>query len=249
MDCCQGAAPLTLRYVLLPGMDGTGALFQPFLDAMQTDANVIVASYPRDQSLSHVELLDHIRLAIPVGPYVLLAESFSGPLAVAHAATCPPDLKALVLCATFVSNPLHWALRWIKFLPTSFTFTFAPPRWIVRALLTGPDSPMDLVGSVIAAINTVEPSVMSHRLAQILDVDAAEKLATIDVPIMYLAGSGDRLVGLRGLAQVAKQRADLHSVTIEGPHLLLQARPGRAAREIVDFVAERVLDIDQRQSG
>ena len=71
-----------MTLVLLPGMDGTGQLFAPFLAALGPEFRTRVVSYPVDQPLGYAELELLARAAIPArGPYVILGESFSGPIA------------------------------------------------------------------------------------------------------------------------------------------------------------------------
>jgi pimeloyl-[acyl-carrier protein] methyl ester esterase len=95
-----------LTLVLLPGMDGTDRLFAPLIEALGPDVRVQVIRYATTSTAGYRELTDFVRQALPAkGEYVLLGESFSGPIAVSIAAQAPPGLKALVLCCTFVSNP------------------------------------------------------------------------------------------------------------------------------------------------
>src|SRR5438477_11217911 len=103
--------------VLLPGLDGTGSLFAPFVQSLNSHFTTAVVSYPRDKLLNYQQLIPKIREVIPWGePYTLLAESFSGPLAMQFAAVQPEDLKAIVLAASFVNNPVHPLLEWARFL-------------------------------------------------------------------------------------------------------------------------------------
>ena len=61
--------------VLLPGMDGSGALFDEFVSELQSKS--IVISYP-DQPFGYEELEQHVRSRLPIDePFMLLAESFS----------------------------------------------------------------------------------------------------------------------------------------------------------------------------
>jgi pimeloyl-ACP methyl ester carboxylesterase len=97
--------PLPLL-VLLPGLDGTGILFKPLIAALPPEVSTVVVAYPGEQPLGYAELLPVVLAALPTEhAFVLLGESFSGPLAVMAAATRPPGLVGLVLCATFVQNP------------------------------------------------------------------------------------------------------------------------------------------------
>ena len=68
-----------LRLVLLPGMDGTGILFEPLLEALPQAWEAEVVQYPPDKALGYEALLDIVERAIPIdGPFVLVGESFSG---------------------------------------------------------------------------------------------------------------------------------------------------------------------------
>ncbi len=224
------------RIVLLPGMHGTGALFRLLLEAFPRGIGASVLSYPPDRALGYPELLALVRRKVAGSPpFVLVAESFSGPIAIEFAAARPPNLRGLVLCATFARNPLPPSLQWLRAAAQAALFRVRPPAAVVRSLLLGRDAPPDLVEAVSEATRRVLPSVMAHRLRQVLDVDVESALPGIAVPVLYLAGSADRLVGLRGLKRIAARLPGLESVVLEGPHLLLQARPGEAAREIVRF--------------
>ena len=98
--------------VLLPGLDGTGRLFDDFIAALGPDVDAIIASYPTDQALGYAKLEPIARSFLPADrPFFLLAESFSGPLGVAIAAAPPPGLMGLILAAPSCAAPGHgW--RW-----------------------------------------------------------------------------------------------------------------------------------------
>jgi pimeloyl-[acyl-carrier protein] methyl ester esterase len=72
-----------MTLVLLPGMDGTGQLFAPFVVALGHEFNVKVVRYPTTEPMGYAELEALARAALPEeGPFVILGESFSGPVAV-----------------------------------------------------------------------------------------------------------------------------------------------------------------------
>ena len=101
-----------MKLVLLPGMDGTGILFEPFLESLPESISPIVVTYPCDMPLSYAELLQVIEAKLPSAePFIVLGESFSGPLALRIAASCPPGLKGLVLSASFARNPIRYFPR------------------------------------------------------------------------------------------------------------------------------------------
>ena len=94
---------------MLPGLDGTGKLFAGFIRAIGADAKVQVIAYPHDEPLGYGELEALVRAALPTDRrYVLLGESFSGPLAIRLAADPPRGLAGVILCGTFAKNPFPW---------------------------------------------------------------------------------------------------------------------------------------------
>ena len=96
-----------VKLVLLPGMDGTGELFSPFAAALAGEFEIATVRYPTEQCLSYSELKGFVRAACSTfGPFVLLAESYSTPLAIKYAASNPENLEGLVLCAGFATSPM-----------------------------------------------------------------------------------------------------------------------------------------------
>src|SRR5262249_52151039 len=94
------------RLVLLPGMDGTGILLEPLLELLPADLVAKVVSYPANEPCGYEGLLKIVRAALPEdGPFILLGESFSGPLAIIAADARPRGLQGVVLCASFVRSP------------------------------------------------------------------------------------------------------------------------------------------------
>jgi hypothetical protein len=68
-----------MELVLLPGMDGTGLMFGPFVRGLPEGVRAAVVRYPADRECSFKELAEIARAAIPAeGPAIILAESFSG---------------------------------------------------------------------------------------------------------------------------------------------------------------------------
>ena len=86
-----------MRCIVLPGMDGTGELLSDFVAAMAPAFETEVVAYPRDRILGYEALLELVRPRLPVDePYLLIGESFSGPIAIRLAASKPPRLAGLV---------------------------------------------------------------------------------------------------------------------------------------------------------
>lgn len=225
-----------MKIVLLPGLDGTGILFRPLLDHLAPDLSPVVVSYPPDRFLDYGQLLERVLGALPRdGPFVLLGESFSGPLALMAAATRPQGLKAVVLSATFIQNPT-W-VRWsgLAALVRPFAFRFYPMFSAAKALL-GRYSTPERRRQIAEAIGTVRPEVFSQRVRAVLRVNVADKLLACPVPILYLRGSRDLVVPGRNLREIRRLAPAVQAVTLDAPHMVLQTQPAAAARAIREFV-------------
>ena len=76
--------------VLLPGLNGTGILFESLQTALGQSLDVRVVRYP--------QLQGHARKSLPTDrPFVLLGESLSGPIAIRLAAERPRELVGLTV--------------------------------------------------------------------------------------------------------------------------------------------------------
>src|ERR1700677_2682366 len=124
--------------VLLPGLDGTGIQFRPLLPHLPKEIRPIVLSYPPDQALGYADLLPRVLSALPKDvPFVLLGESFSGPLAIMAAATRPSGLVVLILCATYIRNPAWIRLAWLRHFCRAGIFLPYRPCANIKALVCG----------------------------------------------------------------------------------------------------------------
>jgi pimeloyl-ACP methyl ester carboxylesterase len=234
--------------VLLPGLDGTGRLFAPLLAALPESVAGLVVSYPVDEPLGYDELLAIVRDALPKrGPYLLVAESFSGPIAVRLAAERPPGLAGLVLAASFVRSPIgSWGPLNVLIGAAS---RVRPPRWAIRRYLVGRDASDELTSLASAAIASVDRRVTARRVREVLRIDVTAELASTSIPILYLVGEDDRLVGRRALRRLQGLRPELQVVSLEAPHLVLQRRPDQAAEALVEFVEEHLPPGDYSAGG
>jgi pimeloyl-[acyl-carrier protein] methyl ester esterase len=223
--------------ILLPGLDGTGELFANFVAALPTSIAASVVEYPRDRFLSSPDLVSVVRATAPAEEsFVLLAESFSTPLAVTYAATKPRNLAGMILCAGFVTNPIGHLSTVVSALARPGVFKLRPPDKILEHFLMGHNSPSELLDKLRGALRTVSPEVLSARVKEVLSCNAREDLARTTVPLLHLRASNDRLLSSSCHELVVAGRPDAATITIEGPHLLLQREPGKAAAAVAEFM-------------
>ena len=227
---------MSTRIVLLPGMDGTGSLFGPLVERTPPAFDARVVTYPRDVG-EVSELARRAAEAIPSDrPFVLVAESFSGPIALTLAARRPVGLRAVVLCATFVTNPVPWFPAALASMVRSPVFAMTPSV-LVEASLLGTQGDADLRARVREAIAGVPADVLAQRARACLRADARAALVSCPAPILILRATQDLVVPASCTREIVEARPDAILREIAAPHLLLQVAPEAAWMEIERFVA------------
>jgi pimeloyl-[acyl-carrier protein] methyl ester esterase len=215
--------------VLLPGLDGTGDLFAPLTEGLPKSLSTRVVRYETD-CCSYTDCVIAARSALPVDqPFVLLGESFSGPVAAALAAESPAGLIGLIFCASFIRSPssLLTALKpLVEFGPA-----IRPPAMLMAAFLLGRFETPELRERMIQTIERVPAATLENRL--LAETHAARR---IQVPCVYLEASDDRLVSASSVREVTAAVPHLQTQKINGPHFLLQANPVDSAAAILAFV-------------
>jgi len=222
--------------VVLPGMDGTAAPRADFAAALGPGIEPQVVEYPPDPALGYKELEARVRASLPADrPYVLLGESFSGPIAISIAASRPPHLIGLILCVTFARNPLP-VLGPMPWLLPLVPFGLAPMR-VISAVLLGRFATPPLIEAMRVTFVEVPTKTFKARLGAVARIDMRPALANVDVPVLYLRATEDRLVP-RGCADaIARVATQTRIVDIEAPHTLLQVAPAAAAAAVKAFIA------------
>jgi pimeloyl-[acyl-carrier protein] methyl ester esterase len=222
--------------VLLPGLDGTGEQFGPLVDALRPDVPTVVVRYP-NAPLGYDALQQIAASALPRdGKYIVLGESFSGPIAISLAAQSPRGLLGCILCASFVRTPrriLGLALPFLGFMPPQRV-----PSAFSDFLVIGRFSTPALCQMQLEARRSVSPATLVARLRAIARVDVSDDLRAITLPTLYMRATEDRLVPRSAGDYYARLARAGRVVDLEGPHFLLQARPTLAATEIRKFIGE-----------
>jgi pimeloyl-ACP methyl ester carboxylesterase len=217
--------------ILLPGLDGTATLFAPFVAAAPAEFPVQPLPLPNDRPRSYRELTDWVLTKLPPEPFALIAESFSGPLALFVADQCP-RVTAIVLCASFVQAPLPEILRR---LPT-IIWTRPPPAALIRFFLTGGDRVLgDAVRSAVASVSA---DVIAFRIAAALRVDVRPELERFTRPLLVLSAAQDRVIPSRSTRTSRALKPSATFAELQAPHLLLQAQPRNAWLHIKSFLEE-----------
>lgn len=226
--------------VLLPGLDGTGDLLGDFAARLSPELDARIVRYPVDEALGYPALERIARDALPGDrPFILIGESFSGPIAIRLAAARPPGLRALILCASFAESPqplLRGLAPCMRFAPLQ-----AIPASLLSWLLLGGWGSRSSSRTLKRTIASVSHSALKLRACEVLSVDASGDLRRIQCPILHFRATQDRLVPHRCAERIRSIARDTEVVDVEGPHFLLQAVPEDCARMIKAFLRNALL--------
>lgn len=225
------------KLVFLPGLDGTGISFEPFGAVLPDDVPVCVVRYPTDRLLSFEETVRCARDQIPrERDAVVLAESFSGPVALALAGSGLIRPGCMVLCSTFARSPRPRVLKALELLPLKRLLGLPVHRSLLRLVVAGGAESADLLLDLWRRVRTmVPPEVLVHRLEIINRVDVRDFLPGLSVPCLYLQAASDRTVPESALFDFMEAVPDLRVKRIPGPHFILQARPRESLDAIQHF--------------
>jgi pimeloyl-[acyl-carrier protein] methyl ester esterase len=226
--------------ILLPGLDGTGLMHSEFLQAMAEDfEHITVITYPPDQQLSYEELEQLVRNRLPLeGPFAILGESFSGPIALSIAASPPPGLAEVILTTSFAASP---SLLIDVFAPLA---RFAPvrsvPLKVLSWLLLGRWATREMEKELQQALLSVKPHVLRDRAQSAMRVNVSAKLKSIALPLLHIRATQDRLLSRHASEKILNGVNGSQLVDVTGPHLLLQTAPHECARVVREFIATTV---------
>ncbi|WP_208354462.1 alpha/beta fold hydrolase [Pseudaestuariivita rosea] len=199
-----------MKVILLPGLDGSGI----FLEGVQARLAQI---YPTEIMRYPVELTDYdvvmdwLAPRLPDEDYVIVAESFSGPLGIRLAAAPPPGLRVVILAVTFVKSPSVMPV----FAAT--VFRFAPQHPLaIRAMVR----------------------VIAGRVRSVLSVDVSDQLRDAKVPLFYLQASADRLVLRRSGEYIKQVNPAVQMHQVDGPHFILHTHPDQVSDVVRQVVSQ-----------
>lgn len=224
--------------VLLPGIDGTGKMFGPLIEQLPDCVEPQVISYPTQEELSYQQLTDYVFARLPQGrAYIIIAESFAGPLALMLTERTTENLKAVILCATFLSNPRPWLARLAPVLLNEWLVSQPPRKWMARLVITGSSASDEMLERVLMIHKEVSPRVLLRRLREVINVNVRQQFKQCRIPVLHFFARHDHTVLNYSTREIQSMRPDIKSIEIDGPHFLLQTRPKQCMQHIEPFLA------------
>jgi pimeloyl-ACP methyl ester carboxylesterase len=214
--------------ILLPGLDGTGILFRPLLAALPQDIRPKVIAYPTHQRLSLAEHAEIVARQLPRDEVVVLAESFSGLVALSLLAMPNLRIKRLLVVASFAEPPHPLLLGLAPLVPWAGSLMRLAPAFALRQFCLGRGANVRQLALLREALTAVSPGVIAHRLG-LVGTRQPFIRSQFKVPCYYLQARQDRLVPPTAARWFQQHVQPCQVESLDGPHFLLQAKPQECA--------------------
>ncbi len=218
-----------MKIVLLPGMDGTGKLFAPLIPFLDKDSTMII-TYPTEGKQDYGTLVEYVKAKLPNEDFMLVAESFSGPIGAILAKHNIINLKAIIFVATFISTPRRSLLMIMRRLPINLFSKMPFASIIYRFFMFGSNTSESVVEQFKKVLAQLPSKTLKQRML------AIESLGTIsgslEIPAVYIRPEEDRLVPYSKCIEFNALFNNIAVKTIKGPHFIIQANPRECAEVI-----------------
>lgn len=224
----------------MPGLHGNALLFSPLLAELNSE-NVECVEFPNNILQSYESLFQWLLKNFDwKQPRILIAESFSGPLALQLAAKFPETIKGVVLAASFCASPTNPSLA---LLPIRPLMAIKPPKKALRHFLIGEEATLDEVKNLRSIVSNIPAKVLSQRIRAILSLEASDCPAIRHTPLLILQAQDDNMVPWESQNQLRLHYEHAKTHWLDSPHLILQHSPEECAMLIKNFTNSHLQEL------
>ncbi len=218
-----------MKLVLLPGMDGTGKLFEDFLSFYDGDHQVI--PLPEEGGQSTNELAKYILSHLPSENIILLAESFSGSIVPSLLKKSDSNIKGVIFVASFISCPNPVLVSIARYLPIKLLARIPGAGLFHRFFFLGSSVSTKTLNKFCNVIDSLPTQTLINRLKNMKNLPKRFSFST-DIPCVYLKPTRDKLVPKAKMVQIESVFNNSSHTYIDGPHFILQSKPEEMAAQI-----------------
>jgi len=234
-----------MKLVMLPGLDGTGLLFENLAQELSRKFEVTIISFEDVSGQSYQQQAAEVAEQLKNDCIFIIAESYSGPIAYALTQLLKPNqISGIVFLASFISRPSPIAYM-AHLIPSVL---FKENRFTRKSLTYfGFNSHYEsqLISAVFNSINMANKIKLRNRLHNIATLQKAHNI--ISIPVTYIRPSKDRLVSRQAVNDLAKNCINYNEVSVSGGHFIAQLKPKECAEVICKAVKlAKQINIDDR---
>lgn len=219
------------KLLLLPGMDGSGELFDWLIPFLEDNFEIHNICYPKDIDQSYDNLTCWLYEIIKDEEVFVLGESFSGPIAITLAAKSNSKIKGLILVSSFANPPISpIMLRLVSLINFEYI-----PFFMKKLALLGFKRIFGTKEKFKLVMHQVAPELISSRIMEVANCSKYLAQTKIDLPLLILEPEIDLFSNSQSIIQRCVSKRNLVYKSVKSPHMLLQTNPEFAANEIIAF--------------
>ncbi len=215
-----------MKLVLLPGMDGTGELFDDFVSHYEGES--IIIPLPQLGAQNYEALALYVKPLLPNEPYIILAESFSGGLIPLLLKSKLLHIKGLIFVASFISAPKQVFISLALLLPITFLAKLPGASFVYKSLFLGFSASNKVVKQFKVVLLKVSEKILKQRLRTIHDLSCVDK-ERFSLPCYYIRAKQDLLVPESKMREINKVFSQCENYSVDGAHFILQAKAKETA--------------------
>lgn len=218
-----------MKIILLPGLDGTGSLFDELIKSLGRANEIEVISYDNISGQSFIEQAKEIAVKITDTDVLLVGESYSGRVAYELNQILGSRVRAIVFIASFVSPP-SFLSKFAGFLPVALLKPSFLSTYLLRVIGFNGQATPEQTCSVFNSLKIANRSKLKARLKNIASLSKPTK--TIDCPVTYIRPNRDFLVGNSAVKKLRSLCANFNVISVSGGHFIAQSAPLACAKAI-----------------
>lgn len=220
-----------MKLILLPGLDGTGELFNPLIEYLPNSFDIKVIQYNPQKQQDYSELLEYVLFQLPQENFILIAESFSGVIAYQIALKKLQYLQTIIFVATFLENPRKKLLKIINFLPLNLIFSVSIPTFIIKQCLLGTKINKQSIELFNQTLKKVNPNILAFRVNEIATLLPPPN-QHLNLKVAYIQATNDVYVTQNAYSKFQELFKNITLYRVNGSHLILQSNPKDCAKVI-----------------
>ena len=223
---------MQFTHTLLPGLHGNKTLFPPLLEELG-DVLTECVEYPTTISQSYESLEKWLSEQIDWQiPRVIIAESFSGPLALRLAKRFPDSVLSLVLAASFCASSTSPNLALFPLRPL---LMLSPQRRTLKLFLIGDEASEQQFTELKKIVSKIPSKVLSQRIRAILSLQPSDSPCLKNLSKLILQAADDNMVPWETQNQLRMRYDHANTHWLDGPHLILQSASDECTSLIKEF--------------
>ena len=223
-----------MKLILLPGLDGTGKMFHPFIEELDSSFSTLIIPIKSIRYLSYDDIVDDIYDQLPLSEqFIFLAESFSGFILAKLLSKYDIKCKKIILVSSFFDTPKllnSLSSFFISYIPIKFI----PKHFVSKILFNGSIANEN---DFLNIIYSIESRVLKSRLKLIRTMNY-RFLKRNYIECLYLNAENDFIIHNKNIRAVRKKYINTTVKTVSGGHLLLQSNPKESALIINRFLKD-----------